>query len=130
MSTTPAATPLSEAEYAEVARFGLDKPEPLDTLNAHMIRFAESVKRAMQSAVVEHQRLLQPPTRTSPDWAERKGIYVLDASGWDRSTPAAFDASWGKKITETDFDHRAGRSLTAPRADVDLTAHAPGRVIR
>ena len=90
--------PLTEQQAIRVAAFGIDKPEPLTPVYDF--------------------------TKTSAEWAAVKGIYVLDASGWDRSTPAAFDASWGRQITESDFDARAASSHTRARPDTDLSAHA------
>lgn len=116
------ALPLTAQEQATVERFGLDKPEPLTKHQFRRIvlvanRLADAFSKIPQTPVYDF-------TKTSAEWAAAKGIYVLDASGWDRTTPAAFDASWGRQITESDFDARAARSHTRLRTETDLSAHA------
>jgi hypothetical protein len=122
MTDTTPRTELTEAEMvAEIARFGFDRPE-IDTAGVRLAtlmllgHLASQDRSAAASAVL----------RSSADWAAIRDIYVLDASGWDRSTPAAFDVSWGKPITETEFDARAARSHTRARPDTDLSHHATG----
>jgi hypothetical protein len=73
------------------------------------------------------------PLRTADEWCDVLGVDVLDADGWDRSSEAAFAASWNERITEAEFQERVGVSTIAhltppmtPSAPSDARTPAPG----
>lgn len=48
--------------------------------------------------------------KTSAQWAEEKGVVVLDPDGWDRQN---YDYSWNvEEITEAEFERRKSESTT------------------
>lgn len=48
--------------------------------------------------------------KTSAQWAEEKGVVVLDPDGWDRKN---YDYSWNEEeITEAEFERRKSESTT------------------
>ena len=48
--------------------------------------------------------------KTSAQWAEEKGVVVLDPDGWDRKN---YDYSWNKEeIMEAEFERRKSESTT------------------
>jgi hypothetical protein len=48
--------------------------------------------------------------KTSAEWCNIKGIIVIDADGWDRSSPEAYERSQNEKITEVEFNKRVSIS--------------------
>lgn len=48
--------------------------------------------------------------KTSAQWAEEKGVVVLDPDGWDRKN---YHYSWNEEeITEAEFERRKSESTT------------------
>lgn len=76
----------------------------------------------MLGAIIGKPEAAEPvkETQTSATWAARHDLYILDADGWDRRSPADFDRSWNARITEAEFLRRAAMSTTAKRSDLNL----------
>jgi hypothetical protein len=105
-------TPLSPTEYDTVERFGLARPvAPVPGQNGH--------------GGTEGPKAVE--TATAAEWATRKGIIVANASGWNTSTPNAFDADWNRQITEAEFDKRAKASECIPAGNLQRQDNVKGR---
>lgn len=61
----------------------------------------------------EERKLTMPSLRTPEQWAEEKGIVVVDPDGWREDGYFL----WDKAISEEEFDRRAAVSTTASRKE-------------